>query len=143
VDKLEDSSAQLPELRVEEPANDNENSQSDTTPSNTTTKHREMGDQKSIGWPHFSQLSQHDQHRRTRRQGIGGSDANVILSGDLQKIRNLWLEKRGDKESEDLSASLAVVLGCWTEPFNRQWYETVSGNSVSRVGEVIVCPEPN
>jgi predicted phage-related endonuclease len=123
--------------------NDNGNSPAHTVSLSTTIEHREIRQEENVAWPHLSQISQRDQDRRIRLQGIGGSDANVILSGDLQRIRNLWLEKRGEKEPEDLSASLAVVLGCWTEPFNRQWYETISGNPVSRAGDVIVCREPH
>jgi predicted phage-related endonuclease len=74
-----------------------------------------------------------------RRDSIGGSDANVILSGQPEKILRLWREKRGEIDPEDLSGLLRVALGNWTEAFNRQWYERVSGNEVGRVGETISC----
>ena len=35
---------------------------------------------------------------------------------------------------------LAVMLGCWTEEFNRQWFEKLSRQSVGRVGEALCCP---
>ena len=72
---------------------------------------------------------------------IGGSDANVIVSGDAEKICRLWREKRGEAEPEDLSNSLAVMLGCWTEAFNRQWYQRLSGERVTAVGEVRTSPQ--
>lgn len=72
---------------------------------------------------------------QARNRGIGGSDANVILSGDEDRILRLWREKRGEAEPEDLSGKLSVALGCWTEPFNRQWYEKISGKRVVRAGE--------
>jgi predicted phage-related endonuclease len=53
----------------------------------------------------------------------------------------LWLEKRQAKQPDDLSGKLPVVLGSWTEQFNRQWYEKLSGNLVTRIGEVATCPE--
>ena len=73
------------------------------------------------------------------RDSIGGSDANAILSGSENRILRLWQEKRGEAEAEDLSSSVAVMLGCWTEAFNRQWYERVSGNTVGAVGDVKRC----
>ncbi len=73
--------------------------------------------------------------------GVGGSDANTILSGNSDRLRRLWQEKRGEVEPEDLSAVLPVALGSWTEAFNRQWYERVTGQSVNRVGEVVSCVE--
>jgi len=70
---------------------------------------------------------------------IGGSDANIILSGDRDKIANLWSEKRGDKAAADLSDRLPVALGNWTEPFNRQWYEKLTDQKVELVGLSISC----
>jgi hypothetical protein len=32
-------------------------------------------------------------------------------------------EARGEVEPADLTSNLAVMLGCWTEGFNRLWYE--------------------
>jgi hypothetical protein len=31
------------------------------------------------------------------------------------------------------------MLGCWTEPFNRQWFERTTGHAVSRVGASVPC----
>lgn len=93
----------------------------------------------ALSWPTLPQLELPGSERAKRAQGIGGSDANVILSGDPQRVLRLWREKRGDAEPEDLSASLAVMLGCWTEPFNRQWYERICGDRVTRPGETYIC----
>jgi predicted phage-related endonuclease len=54
-----------------------------------------------------------------RLEGIGGSDANIILSGDEEQVLKLWRVKRGEVPPEDLSDVLPVMLGCWTEAFNR------------------------
>ena len=74
---------------------------------------------------------------------IGGSDANTILSGSPERVLRLWREKRGEEAAEDLSDNLAVMLGCWSEDFNRQWYERTSGLRVSRVGEQVISVEHN
>jgi predicted phage-related endonuclease len=31
------------------------------------------------------------------------------------------------------------MLGCWTEAFNRHWYEKLAGSYVSQVGDLVVC----
>ena len=50
-----------------------------------------------------------------RSQGIGGSDATKIVAGTW---KDLYLEKKGLKENEDLSFVLPVQLGIYTEDFN-------------------------
>jgi predicted phage-related endonuclease len=93
----------------------------------------------SVSWPTLERLRLGDQALFERNLGIGGSDANVILSGNSDRVRQLWLEKRGEAERPDLSGNLAVMLGCWTEPFNRMWFEQETGQKLGRTGEVIQC----
>lgn len=62
-----------------------------------------------------------------RRKGVGGSDAGVIMSGEWT---DLWLEKTGRREPEDLSNNLAVAMGTWTEMLNRFWFEQQTGYKV-------------
>jgi hypothetical protein len=72
--------------------------------------------------------------KAARRRYIGGSDANIIMSGDEEKLLRLWRVKRGEDESEDLSDVLQVQLGTWTEPFNRAWYERRFSCVLERAG---------
>ena len=75
-----------------------------------------------------------------RRTGfIGGSDANVILGGNSERIDRLWREKRGEVSSEDLAGVLPVMLGNWTEDFNRQWFEGVTGQKVYPADHTLTC----
>ncbi len=90
-------------------------------------------------WPDLEALALLENEIAARRRFIGGSDANVILSSDTGKIRQLWLEKRGGAQPVDLSDKLPVMLGCWTEVFNRHWYEKLSGQKVVRTGESLTC----
>ena len=92
-------------------------------------------------WPRLAALGLSEADRRSRSTGIGGSDANIILSGNSESVRRLWLEKRGEAEPENLAGVLQVALGNWTESFNRQWFEKISGQLVDRVGGQASCPE--
>ena len=94
-----------------------------------------------LTWPELSAFRSSDADCQARRRFVGGSDANVIFSGDPTRIRQLWLEKRAEAEPGDLSDKLQVMLGCWSEPFNRMWYEKITGQPVTRIGQAMVCAE--
>jgi predicted phage-related endonuclease len=68
-----------------------------------------------------------------RRSFIGGSDARVIMGSDEAALLQLWQEKRGKVEPEDLSADLIVQLGLVTEALNRNWYERNTGQTIECV----------
>lgn len=74
-----------------------------------------------------------------RRNSIGGSDANIIMSGNDERILQLWKEKSGKAEGEDLSEVLQVMLGSFTESFNRAWYEKKHKKIVTNVGDQMIC----
>jgi predicted phage-related endonuclease len=70
----------------------------------------------------------------TNRQAfIGGSDARIIMGNDEAALVQLWREKRGEAEPEDLSGNLIVQLGVATEELNRSWYERNTGRRVTDV----------
>jgi hypothetical protein len=74
--------------------------------------------QRSAGgprWPTIETLGLSPEAQRMRVRSIGGSDANIILSGSPERVLQLWREKRGEEAPEDLSANIAVMLGCWSE----------------------------
>ncbi len=95
----------------------------------------------TLVWPALADLRMGAAEADARLSGVGGSDANVIFSGDRDKIRQLWSQKRGTSGPADLSDKLNVMLGCWTEAFNRQWYEKLTGETVVDPGSVAVCTE--
>jgi predicted phage-related endonuclease len=90
-------------------------------------------------WPKLDQLRLSPEDEGERRCSIGGSDANILFSRDTERIHQLWLEKRGEGQPADLSTNLSVMLGCWTEVFNRQWFERLTGNRVSNAGRRFTC----
>jgi predicted phage-related endonuclease len=69
----------------------------------------------------------------SRRGFIGGSDARIIMGLDEPALLQLWREKRGEAEPEDLSNNLIVQLGTVTEDLNRHWYERNTGQTVKDV----------
>jgi len=69
----------------------------------------------------------------SRNSFIGGSDARIIMGSDEGALIQLWREKRGEAEPEDLSGNLIVQLGRATEELNRSWYERNTGRQVRDV----------
>jgi len=78
-----------------------------------------------------------EQHAE-RRTRIGGSDAGKIVSGMWHE---LWLEKTGRAEPEDLTWVLPVQLGILTEPLNLAFFEHATGHRVFGRGEIYVHPD--
>src|SRR5712691_12597912 len=72
-----------------------------------------------------------------RRAFIGGSDARIIMGNDEAALVQLWREKRGEAEPEDLAGNLIVQLGRATEELNRSWYERNTGRSVRDVQRLV------
>ena len=73
-----------------------------------------------------------------RRNRLGGSDAGKIVSGQWHE---LWLEKTGRSEPEDLSWVLPVQIGVVTEPLNLAFFEHATGHKTFSHGEVYVHPD--
>jgi predicted phage-related endonuclease len=92
-------------------------------------------------WPDLSHLRMSAEDVNARRNYVGGSDANIILSGEAHRVLQLWREKRGEVAAEDLSTVLPVMLGSWTEAFNRQWYQRQTDQPVTLVGASMTCSE--
>jgi predicted phage-related endonuclease len=72
-------------------------------------------------------MNSHTKTYRDRRSFIGGSDARIIMGSDEAALIQLWREKRGEAQPEDLSGNLIVQLGSATEELNRAWYERNTG----------------
>jgi predicted phage-related endonuclease len=52
------------------------------------------------------------------------------MGSDEAALIQLWREKRGEAQPEDLSGNLIVQLGSATEELNRSWYERNTGSRV-------------
>jgi predicted phage-related endonuclease len=89
-----------------------------------------------VNSPHQKSAEWH----KARRSGIGGSDANIIMSGDRQRIVALWEEKTGRREPEDLSWVLPVQMGAATEALNCAFYTHATGRTIRSRNEMRVAP---
>lgn len=92
-------------------------------------------------WPRLDEMGLGAEAVARRRAGIGGSDANIILSGDPGAVLHLWRVKRGEVTSDRLDDVLPVALGQWTEDFSRQWFERQTGLAVEDAGAFRQHPE--
>jgi len=75
-----------------------------------------------------------------RRHFIGGSDARIIMGDDEAALLQLWREKRGEAEPEDLSGNLIVQLGLVTEDLNRRWYELNTSRVITDIQRRVQHP---
>jgi predicted phage-related endonuclease len=55
------------------------------------------------------------------------------MGKDEAPLLQLWREKRGEAEPEDLCGNLLVQLGSVTEQLNRHWYEKNTGHVITDV----------
>ena len=76
-----------------------------------------------------------EEQKAFRRKLIGGSDANIIMSGDPDKVLRLWKEKTGQEEPENLDDELRVQMGVFTEPFNVFWFEKKTARKITNCGD--------
>jgi hypothetical protein len=76
-----------------------------------------------------------------RRTCLGGSDANIIIGADPDRVLALWRFKTGLEEPEDLSDNLAVQMGTWTEGLNLHWYAKMTGRTVGGKGRRVTHPK--
>jgi predicted phage-related endonuclease len=79
---------------------------------------------------------------RQRDGKLTASRVACLMTGDAEKIMNLWRELCGDPAfvDEDLSDIWAVQLGSHTESLNLDWYEKRTGRPLQRRGDVVVHP---
>lgn len=70
-----------------------------------------------------------------RNQGIGGSDASVIMGlNPYKSAYRLWLEKRGVAESEDLTGNQHIYWGKKNEANIADWFQEETGKKIRRLG---------
>jgi predicted phage-related endonuclease len=77
---------------------------------------------------------------------LTASRVACLMTGDEERILNLWRELVGDptfvdEEAAALDGKWFVKLGNVVEPAILDWYEHKTGHAVTRRGEVVVHPE--
>ncbi len=80
---------------------------------------------------------------KARENKLTASRVACLMTGDEEKIMNLWRELVGDPAfvPEDLSDVWAVQLGSHTESLNLDWYEKRTGRTLTRRGDVVTHPD--
>jgi len=82
--------------------------------------------------------------QKTAREGkLTASAIGSLVSGDKDRILNLWREMIGspDYVEPDFSDNWPVRLGETTEQLNLDWYEKKTGNILVNRGAVVVHPD--
>lgn len=81
------------------------------------------------------QSKDHNAWLAARSKGIGGSDAGAIMGSNTWKSPyQLWLEKTGQVEPEDISQKDPVYWGTVLEPLVAKRFSEVTGKKVERCG---------
>lgn len=81
------------------------------------------------------QMQDHNAWLDMRKQGIGGSDAGAIMGLNAYKSPyELWLEKTGQAEPQDLSDNQFIYWGQKNESNIADWFEEATGKKVKRCG---------
>jgi putative phage-type endonuclease len=79
-----------------------------------------------------NKISHPPEWHAARRTGVGSSEAAKIMAGDWHE---LWLEKTGRIEPDNLDDILAVQMGSYTEELNVFWFSKQTGLDVRIVKE--------
>lgn len=80
------------------------------------------------------------EQRRLREGKLSASEVGKLMSGDADKIMNLWRVKVGEIDEPDLSGVWPVALGVHTEALNLFWYRRTTGRPLELCGEVVTHP---
>jgi hypothetical protein len=84
-----------------------------------------------------------DAQRLARDGKLTASKVGCLMTGDREKIMEVWRELCGDPSYAEPSLDdiWQVRLGQITEPLNLEWYTKMIGNALTRQGEVVVHPD--
>lgn len=89
------------------------------------------------------EMQDRDTWLKIRTSGIGGSDAGTIMGSDPWKSPyQLWLEKTGQVESEDISNKGPVYWGTKLEPLIARKFAEETGKKVERLGMLRHISDP-
>lgn len=89
------------------------------------------------------QMKYRDIWRQTRNLGIGGSDAGAIMGMNPWKSKyQLWLEKTGQAEPEDISGKESVYWGTVLEAPVADRFAELTGKKIRRAGMMQNIKDP-
>ena len=85
----------------------------------------------------FEKLRMDKKSLSARKKKLGGSEINIIASGNKEKIHNLFLEKTDQREPDDLTLIWPVIMGHITETVNLEWTEHYLQTTINMRQQVI------
>ena len=85
----------------------------------------------------FEKLRMDKKSLSARKKKLGGSEINIIASGNKEKIQNLFLEKTDQREPDDLTLIWPVIMGHITETVNLEWTEHYLQTTINMRQQVI------
>jgi hypothetical protein len=77
---------------------------------------------------------------KARKGKITGTDVRILMLGAPAQIHDLYLERIGEKQPDNLDDVWIVQMGIALEEPNRRWYQRKSARPLTRIGEVVTCP---
>ena len=80
---------------------------------------------------------------KARAGKLTASRVGALVSGDKEKVLDVWKELVGDPSwiEPDFSDNWPVQLGEATEALNLRWYSKRTGNILTRQGDVVIHPD--
>ena len=85
----------------------------------------------------FEKFSFDEKQLKERKKYIGGSEINILATGDQASINELWETKTGKVEDKDLTTIFPVMMGNVTEALNLAWISRKYGYNISMHQEVL------
>ena len=85
----------------------------------------------------FQKFSFDEKQLKERKKYIGGSEINILATGDQASINQLWETKTGKVEDKDLTTIFPVMMGNITEALNLAWISRKYGYDISMHQEII------
>jgi hypothetical protein len=76
---------------------------------------------------------------KARKGKITGTDVRILMLGSPAQIHDLYLQRIGEKQPDNLDDIWIVQMGIALEEPNRRWYQRKSQRSLTRIGEVVTC----
>lgn len=90
-----------------------------------------------MSYPFFEKFSFDEKELKERKKYIGGSEINVLATGEEVPINSMWEVKSGLQSDSDLTEVFPVMMGNVTEELNLAWISRKYGFDITMQQEVL------